>query len=82
MNRGGYIPEIKARLGARIRQRRKAQGLTQEKLGMMVGIDRSYIVSIERGGRNITLETMVRISEGLGTTLSELLDHIEEPSEQ
>jgi transcriptional regulator with XRE-family HTH domain len=37
-----------------------------------LGMDRSYVGAIERGEFNITLDTMVKIADGLGTTVSAL----------
>jgi transcriptional regulator with XRE-family HTH domain len=35
---------------------------------------RSYYSAIERGEKNLTLETMLRLSEGLGVPLSKLFE--------
>lgn len=52
-------------LGQRIRTRRKAQGLTQEELADIAGIDRSYIGGVERGERNITFNMLCQICKAL-----------------
>lgn len=60
-------------LGERIRQLRKAQGLTQEVLAERTGLHNTYIGAIERGERNPSLESCQRIATKLGLSLSELL---------
>ncbi len=55
----------KARLGRRIKQLRKRQGLTQDRLGEAVGISSKYLSSIERGRENPTLDTLLGLAEQL-----------------
>lgn len=52
-------------LGTRIRARRKEIGLSQERLALVVGMDRSYVGGIERGERNITFLVLCRLCETL-----------------
>jgi transcriptional regulator with XRE-family HTH domain len=52
-------------LGNQIRSLRKIKGLSQEKLAHMAEIDRSYMGSIERGERNISLLTIIKIAKCL-----------------
>jgi transcriptional regulator with XRE-family HTH domain len=63
---------IKQRFGARMRELRKARGLSQEALAFACGLDRSYLGSIERGEKNVSLINIWRIAEALGTSPSEL----------
>ena len=51
--------------GKRVREMRKAKGLSQEKLAEMAGIDRSYMGNIERGEKNITLKKIYEICDAL-----------------
>ena len=46
---------------------------SQEKLALLINMDRSYYASIETGLRNVTLVNMAKIADGLGVDLSELL---------
>ncbi|OAB34766.1 hypothetical protein PMSM_10950 [Paenibacillus macquariensis subsp. macquariensis] len=55
-------------VGERIRGIRKSKGYTQEQLGEKVGLPQSYIGGIERGDRNISLETLERILDALEHT--------------
>lgn len=59
--------------GERIRRARSERGWTQEEFAYKCGLDRSYMGGIERGERNITLDTLCKVAEGLGMTLPELL---------
>jgi transcriptional regulator with XRE-family HTH domain len=63
---------VKRRFGARLRQIRKAQKLSQEKVGLNAGIDRSYLGQIERGESNVSLINIHRIAEALGVEVAEL----------
>jgi transcriptional regulator with XRE-family HTH domain len=52
-------------VGERIRAIRKSKEYTQEQLGEKVGLPQPYIGGVERGERNISLETLERILEAL-----------------
>ena len=71
------IRSIRNNVGERIRALRKEHGLTQSRLGMMVDLDRTYIVGIEKGRRNVSLDNLIKISLGLNTPLSELFDSVD-----
>lgn len=57
---------FRAKVGERLRQLRKAAGLTQEQLAKRAGMDYKYLGSIERGERNVTLDNLERVSRALG----------------
>jgi len=61
------------KLGASLRARRKDLGLSQESLADAAGIDRSHMGKIERGERNITFLNIVRITDALGCTPSDVM---------
>jgi transcriptional regulator with XRE-family HTH domain len=48
-------------------------GLSQEKLGEVAGLDRTYISGVERGVRNPTISSLGRIAAALECNLSEIL---------
>jgi transcriptional regulator with XRE-family HTH domain len=52
-------------VGENVRGFRKQQGMTQDELGKYSAIHRDFWAGIERGERNITLETLKRISTAL-----------------
>ncbi len=61
------------RLGAAVRARRKALGLSQEALADAAGIDRAHMGKIERGERNVTFLNIVRIAVAMQCRPSDLL---------
>ncbi|MGI8385716.1 helix-turn-helix domain-containing protein [Robertmurraya sp. P23] len=62
-------------IGKRVRTIRKLKGLTQEQLAEKTGLQETYIGGIERGERNISLETLEKISIGLEITPGFLFQH-------
>jgi len=56
--------------------RRLALGLSQEKLAEAAGLHWTYISSVERGQRNVSLVNIVRIAKALGVSPSELLSKV------
>ncbi len=77
MHTEGHIAEARVRLGARIRDLRNAQHLSQHDFAQMIGINRSYLSEIEHGKRNVAFDNLVKIAEGFGITASELIVDIE-----
>lgn len=60
-------------LGDAIRLQRVTLGFSQESFAEKVGLHRTYIGSVERGERNVSLINLARIATALGITASELL---------
>jgi transcriptional regulator with XRE-family HTH domain len=60
-------------LGQRIRDLRKERGWSQERFADVCGVHRTYMGHLERGEKNVSFNTLVRLSEALGITLPELL---------
>ena len=60
------------RLGAVIRAYRKATKLSQDRFADRIDMHRAYYSAIERGEKNITLETLLRVADGLGVNASDL----------
>jgi transcriptional regulator with XRE-family HTH domain len=71
---------IQEALGNCIRAKRTALGYSQESFSDKVGIHRTYIGSVERGERNISLQNLVRIADALGVALSALIAEAEAQS--
>ncbi len=67
------MTSLRIELGLALRQRRIAIGVSQERLGELSGLDRTYISGIERAVRNPTIDSLSRIAEALECELSELL---------
>ncbi|MDI3290659.1 helix-turn-helix transcriptional regulator [Polyangium sp. 15x6] len=68
-------------MGRIVRDRREALGLTQEELGERCNLHRTYIGSIERGERNLSLQNIERIAHALGILAWELVQAAEEARE-
>lgn len=69
------LNSVRAALGRRIRQLRKAKGLTQTELGDRAGgIKTGEISRFETAQRTPSVETLARLAEGLNVSLPELLD--------
>ena len=56
-----------------IRANRVAKEFSQESFAAAVGLHRTYIGSIERGERNVSLQNLVAVANGLNMSLSQLL---------
>jgi transcriptional regulator with XRE-family HTH domain len=63
---------IQTTLGARIRKLRKAQEWSQERLAESSGMHWTYIGQVERGERNLTLQSIQAIAKALNLKISEL----------
>lgn len=60
-------------LGEAIRRLRTEKGLSQEKLALLAGADRSHFGRIERGDNEIAFLLLVRIADALGVKLEQLM---------
>lgn len=69
--------ETQIKLGKVIRELRSEIGLSQEKFALKIGMDRTYYSSVESGKRNISLQNIEKISNGLNISLSELFKLVE-----
>jgi transcriptional regulator with XRE-family HTH domain len=67
-------PDVKVLFGHRVRELRKLHGWTQEEFALHVGLDRSYVGGVERGERNISLENICLIANGLGVSTAQLFE--------
>ncbi|MFC0081339.1 helix-turn-helix domain-containing protein [Aciditerrimonas ferrireducens] len=58
--------ELQRRLGRSLRAIREAAGLSQEAFAERLGVHRTYVGGLERGERNLTLQTVERFAAALG----------------
>jgi transcriptional regulator with XRE-family HTH domain len=75
MNKNEQSPSAEKMLvefGLRLKQLRLAKELSQEQLGMLAHLDRTYISGIERGVRNVGVINIFRIAQALKVTPTEL----------
>lgn len=58
--------------GLHLKKLRLERSLSQERLGMIAELDRTYISGIERGVRNVSLTNIFRIAQALNVSAAEL----------
>ena len=63
-------------LGKRIRKLRDQRGWSQEEFADICSVNRSYMGRIERGELNLTIDSLQKVSKGLGMSVSALLKGI------
>ena len=66
------MKDIKQAFGNRMRQLRLEKGWSQEELAQHVGLHRTYIGSVERGERHVSLVNIVRLADALNVELKQL----------
>jgi len=59
--------------GDNLRRQRKALGISQEDLADKAGLHRTYIGSVERGERNVSIDNIERLASAVGATIQQLL---------
>ena len=60
-------------LAANLQNFRRKKGLSQEDLAEICGLHRTYVGSVERQERNVTLSTLEVFAKALGVSVPELL---------
>jgi transcriptional regulator with XRE-family HTH domain len=65
---------ILIQFGKRVREERLKKGISQERLGELAKVHRTYIGMIERAEKNITLTNMEKIARALGKKVNELVN--------
>jgi DNA-binding XRE family transcriptional regulator len=68
--------DVSSRFGVRLRQLRRERNLTQLRMAVEFGIDRTFISDVERGRKSISLPMLEILALGLKMSLSELLRDI------
>jgi ActR/RegA family two-component response regulator/DNA-binding XRE family transcriptional regulator len=68
---------LKEALGAAIRERRKALGLTLANMSDRTGVSLGYLSQIELGKNSASIETLYRICLALGMKMSELFHAVQ-----
>ncbi len=67
---------ITEEFGKRVRELRTQRALSQEKFALHIGMDRTYLASVESGKRNISLKNISIIADGFGISLEELFKNL------
>jgi DNA-binding response OmpR family regulator len=68
---------LRESLGAAIRERRKALGLTLAQMAQRTNVSLGYLSQIELGKNSASIETLYRISLGLGIKMAELFQTVQ-----
>lgn len=68
------VSSLKSTLGVRMREIRRSRGLTQEALAEQLEMTPRYLAGIERGERNLTLDSVDALAKQLGVEPRSLLD--------
>jgi len=63
-----------AALGERLREKRTAAGLTQEQLAVKTQLHRTFIGSVERGERNVSILNLRLLARKLRVSLDAILN--------
>jgi transcriptional regulator with XRE-family HTH domain len=66
--------DMKVAIGERIAKLRKAQKLSQQQFSYDAEVERSYLTHVEKGRKNISIETLVKITKALGISLKDFFD--------
>lgn len=73
MNQVTRVERYLQSLGKVIRRHREHIALSQEGFALVVGLHRTYVGAVERGERNLTLGSLIRIADALQTSPADLL---------
>lgn len=71
--RGPSSISARERFASNLRKFRKARGLSQEALGGLSGLHPTYVGSVERGERNVSIDNMDKLARALAVDVVDLL---------
>jgi len=66
------VTRYRSTFGELIRSRRESAALTQESLAQLSGLSRTFVSELERDLASPSLDVLIRLANGLGTSLSDL----------
>lgn len=66
----------KREFGHRLREARKAKGLTQEELAHCIDVHRTYAGTVERGEQNVSLTNICLLAQALGVQPADLMPRL------
>jgi transcriptional regulator with XRE-family HTH domain len=78
MKRQATQGTARERFAWRLRRARMDQGISQEALADLAGLHRTYVGSVERGERNVSIDNMERLAAALRLDVSALLEPVTE----
>jgi transcriptional regulator with XRE-family HTH domain len=65
---------VLVQFGRRVRRERERRGFSQERLGELAHLHRTYIGMIERAEKNITLLNIEKVARALNVRIKDLVD--------
>ena len=71
--RSARVGERRRAFGERVRELRRVRGLSQEALAEHAGLHRTYVGSVERGERNVSLDNIHALADALEVAAPDLL---------
>ena len=72
------MSDIAKIVGRRLRSCRQAQSFSQEKLAERAGLHPTYIGQVERGEKNLTIESLEKITNALEIPMASVFEKIED----
>lgn len=73
------MANIKKPFGMSVRNHRTRLGITQEELAERAGLHRTYVCDVERGARNVSLESIEKLARALEVSIPSLLSYSQDP---
>jgi transcriptional regulator with XRE-family HTH domain len=67
------LSDVATRFGQRLREVRQGRSISQEKLAELAGLHRTYVSSVERGERNISLINIESLARALDVKMADLM---------
>lgn len=75
MSANNTTPEARTIFAHNLREIRAKKKISQEELADIAGLHRTYVGSVERGERNISIDNMERLASALKVDIQELLNN-------
>jgi len=69
-----HIPSLRLTLARNLRRLRAERGISQETLADLAGLHRTYVGSIERSERNVSVDNIAKLAAAFGIAPSKLLE--------
>ena len=66
--------DIKKKFGKKLKQLRTEKGISQESLALSADLDRTYIPSIEKGERNVSITVVEKLAKALNVSITEFFN--------
>lgn len=66
--------QLQISIGKKVRQEREKMGLSQEELGKLAKVHRTYVGMVERGEKNVTIHSLQIFATALGLQVRDLID--------